>query len=467
MKKSKFIVLVLALLCLFSFNTILQGSINAQGFASVAAPNSTDSALIRWEVSQINLKSAWNIETGSSDVVVGVIDSGIDITHPALANRVDTTLSKDFSNETNDPFDDRLSHGTFVAGLIGAEAASASEMSGVCKDVTLVSLKVGNISFVNYSNQVAEAINYATQMRIPILNISMTMRNTAELAEAVANYDGLIICAAGNALLDIDNNNHKTYPASYENDNIICVGASNIYDKPAQFSSFGKSSVDIFAPGEDIYSTTVGSSYDKQSGTSFATPLVTGVAALLKSHDATLTPASIKETILNNCDFVAAFSDLCSTGGRLNAYNAILNSHQHVYTSYNYVSQYYHEETCACGYSRQAVHNYHGHDCVCGATKHDYQASYEWIDTKSHYSYCACGERIKSAHVVSSDSGNGIKPARCLTCGGLADFGSTVHPFRIILTPNGSYALPNGVIVLVQEDVTAYFEGTLTFSDHT
>ena len=438
-------------------------------------------ASYQWGVDQIDLPNAWTIETGKGSVLVGVVDSGIDITHPYLANRVNTSLSKDFANDLDtyeiNPFEDNTGHGTHVAGIIGAEWNNDKSMVGACRNVSLVSLKVSNTSNGYHSSSVTEAIQYAESNHIRILNMSFTFSSfPSNINDAVENYTGLIVCAAGNTStggINIDEGGYNRFPACFTNDNVLTVGASNSLDERATFSNYGLKNVDIFAPGVSIYST-VPSNYGDQtgyaymSGTSMATPFVAGVAALLLSHDSTLTARAIKETILNNCDEVGVFKDECVTGGRLNAYKSLANIHNHTFT-YSYVNSSLHTKYCKCGYSATENHSYTAHRCIyCGSeTSHAYTDKFTWLNYQKHTSFCTCGETKVEGHVISSSPTIlNKKYDKCLRCGGDAEIGFAVIGSMSeiqIVTENGSYILPNGVTVLVEEDIAAFLNGTLVF----
>lgn len=441
-----------------------------------SAATSPDDMLIekQWGLDKINLFDAWDIETGNANVLVGVVDTGIDISHPDLVNRVNTSLSKDFSSESdkyeNNPFEDNDGHGTHVAGIIGAEPNNGTGVAGVCWNVSLVSLKVTNGDSTYYRDKVAQAIQYAALNDISILNISHGLGYSYSLKESVENYPGLVVCSAGNNDVDIDQAGNYKYPASYTYDNVLTVGASTSSDEKADFSNYGKENVDIFAPGEKIASTIplndeYYDGYCYMSGTSMAAPFVAGVAALVLSHNDTLTAKEIKDVILNNCDKVAVFSDKCVTGGRLNAYEALNNSHNFQYSS---VSGTDHMKSCKCGYSVTLSHVFDKHYCVnCGyyTTMHDYDQNYIWLNNTHHSATCVCGASKQQPHAVSAGSSK-LGSSICLLCGGPADRGivkddatSKIH----LVTGNGSYVLPNGVIVLVDEDIGAYLNGTLTF----
>ena len=281
-------------------------------------------------LSKISASSAWNIATGSNSVRVGVLDSGIDRTHPDLSNRVNTTLGKNFTDDGLGFLVDQVGHGTHVAGIIGAAGSNSIGISGVCWNVNMVSLRVfqktvnedGKIVGTGYASWVANAVNYAIINNIPILNYSGGGEGTnAALQEAINNYTGLFICAAGNNGRNIDSNAY--YPACYTNGNIISVASTNSSDVLAGSSNYGATSVDLSAPGVSILSTLPDNSYGYMSGTSMAAPHVTGVAALILSVNPNLSAATVKDLILSNVDTVSGLSGKCVTGGRLNAYKAV------------------------------------------------------------------------------------------------------------------------------------------------
>ena len=326
----------------------------------------------QWGHEKINLPSAWDEETGSSSVYVGVVDSGIEGTHPEFNGKIKTEWCMSFLTGTGvsetSPTD-LFGHGTHVAGIIGAAGNNNSGVCGVCWNVKLVSLKVFDSDGNGSSSYVISAIDYAESMSIPILNLSLTTSNNNALKTAIDNYSGLVVCAAGNQGRDIDSN--PTYPACFPCSNIIAVGNSDSNDNVASSSNYGALSVDIFAPGQDVLSTYplsicspviceenshhFSTGYHTKSGTSIATPYVTGVAALIKSCHPNLTTAEIKNSILNNGDSCSLLSDKCVTGCRLNAYNALHSIHS--FTTYvDYGSAYYHKTLCSiCGLQRTTL----------------------------------------------------------------------------------------------------------------
>lgn len=364
----------------------------------------------QWGVGKISLPSAWNITTGSSSVTVGILDTGIDFDHPDLENQLDLNLSKNFvdgssySTITNHPGN----HGTATAGIIGAQENHGTCITGVCWDVTLISLRVLKESILGKvtgeSSDIIEAIQYAESVGIDILNYSggtlgLTTDEATLMYQAVQNYSGLLVCAAGNK--QSDNDEVPVYPANLPYSNVISVGAStnsdqiwanlNINDPNNLGSNYGDYSVDLFAPGEGINSTIVGDGYASNSGTSFAAPFVTGVAALMLSIHPQLTPAQIRAAIINSVDEVAAFEHLCLSGGRLNAYKALSSDLLHSYSTSDYTIEGHlcqgytceyvqrhtlgyhvpynavrHRRICSyCGYSAFSSHTYHEGNPVC------------------------------------------------------------------------------------------------------
>jgi subtilisin family serine protease len=247
------------------------------------------------------------------------------------------------NNEVTGP---EAMHGTHVAGIIGANRNNNLGILGVCNDVQIMVVRTvpdGD----ERDKDVANAIRYATDNGAKIVNMSFGKKYSPEkkwVDDAVkyAMSKGvLLIAAAGNDNLDTDVDVHfptDAYMGGGIAENWISVGALSWKpdaDAVATFSNYGKKSVDVFAPGVDIYSTVPGSKYEEKSGTSMAAPATTGVAALLKSYFPNLTAAQIKKIILDSSvkpdlrvkkpgsDEIVKFEDLSATGGVVNAYNAV------------------------------------------------------------------------------------------------------------------------------------------------
>ena len=283
----------------------------------------------QWGIVDSGINEAWKKSTGSSQVRVGVIDSGIDSQHPDLLGNIDVSLSRNFGASLQGIEEETVSysssHGTHVAGIIGAKGNNGIGVNGVNWDVSLVSLRNTDDRDVIYSSKTIAAISYCAAHNIPIINNSQGgYCYDASMKAAIKNYSGLFIASAGNDGKDTD---LETHISSCYNDlgNLISVGAygqkDDNHDAIAVFSNYGKKSVDLFAPGVDILSTIPlnedGKLYDFYSGTSMAAPFVTGYAALLKSRFQDMCAETLKANILASVKLDDAFDGKCTTGGKL------------------------------------------------------------------------------------------------------------------------------------------------------
>ena len=292
----------------------------------------------QWAIDNISLDDAWEITKGSSSspVTVGVIDSGIQYNHPDLVSNLDTTKSMNFTNGQSvlDPTPtDTVNHGTCVASVIGAKGNNNIGIAGTAWNLKLISLKVDDYNLEIYNSQavssVISAIDYAIANNIMLLNYSSGWKHDASIPEPllnpleviISNYPGLFVVAAGNSNDDLGD--IKVYPACFHLNNMITVGASNQNNEVCYFSNFGESDVDLFAPGMGILVAKNNGSYENRNGTSFAAPYVTGVAALIKSIRPEFLGPKLKEIIMNNVDTVSSLSNMCVSGGKLNAYKAL------------------------------------------------------------------------------------------------------------------------------------------------
>lgn len=305
----------------------------------------------QWLFDMIHLENAWQTSIGNSNIKVGIVDTGIDINNPYIANKVDTNLSKSFVDSAESALDDFTNHGTKVAGIIGTQYGTNKIISGICKNVTLVSLKIYASDNHGTELSTARAIDYANKNDIDLLNVSIgSTKYSYILEQTIQNYEGLIICSAGNDNVDIDVN--KYYLGGYNCDNLICVGCSNLQDQKASDSNYGMESVDVFAPGNSIYTTssTYGNSnaVTKASMTSMATPIVTGIAVLLKAQFPTLTTSQLKYRILSNSLKINSLTNFCKYGARVDA-EKIVSNNNHNHTNYSVYNLYQHKVTCSCG----------------------------------------------------------------------------------------------------------------------
>ncbi|MBQ9782081.1 MAG: S8 family serine peptidase, partial [Clostridia bacterium] len=304
----------------------------------------------------IDIENAWEFVTNNT-IVVGVIDTGIHGTHPDLSTQLSTGILHYDATKGDDclvgkeEVVDFFGHGTHVAGIIGAQCNNTIGISGVSKNIELVSLRVFDDYGYCVDGSIVEAINYAASKNIPILNLSLGDDDEdVGVRNAMANYSGLCVCAAGNGGYDEvgdDNDVTRFYPSDYSynqsfSDRVISVGAIDINGRRTYFSNYGANTVSIYAPGQDILSTfpsnlcTMGycdssthyaEGYHYKNGTSMAAPHVTGVAALMLSVNNTLTAAQLKTGILANADTITVSisedNETTQTVKKLNAFKAV------------------------------------------------------------------------------------------------------------------------------------------------
>lgn len=285
----------------------------------------------------------WSRSTGSKDILVGVIDTGIDYNHQDLAPNVwrnpgeiqngidddgngfiDDLRGWNFAGDNNNPADDNQ-HGTHVAGTIGAVANNALGVAGVAPSVSLVALKIFNASGFALSSDAADAIAYANRMGIPITSNSWGGNDYSQILKDEidrADQKGfLFVAAAGNNADNVDV--HGAFPAAYNSPNIISVAAVDAYDGLASFSNYGVSAVDLAAPGVLILSTLPGNAYGNLSGTSMATPHVSGALVLLRSLLPGRSHHEYKRLLLDGAVRIPALEGKVKSGGRLNVARAL------------------------------------------------------------------------------------------------------------------------------------------------
>jgi len=323
----------------------------------------------------IDAPEAWAATTGSAAVLVAIIDTGIDYRHvdlkaniytnpgedpwsdpndPSTGNKldddgnglVDDWKGYNFHAKTNDPYDDN-GHGTHVAGIIGAAGNNSLGVTGVCWQVRLVGLRILNASGDGNVGDAIDGIEYAIQLGARILNHSWGGPDKSIFLEEAIRFahsrNALVVAAAGNDGVNTDIS--PQYPACLDLDNIISVAATDHGDQRALWgepdentddcgfscsnamaavpgSNWGASTVDLAAPGKEIYSTVPGG-YAVFSGTSMAAPYVSGAAALLLARNSGLTNLQVKQRLMSSVDPLTAFNGLSVTGGRLNLQKAL------------------------------------------------------------------------------------------------------------------------------------------------
>ncbi len=309
----------------------------------------------QWWIESTKIDQIWDTTTGSNAVIVAILDTGIDHTHPDLASNIwkneaeiaannidddrngyiDDVNGYDFGDGDPDTSDNN-GHGTHVAGIIGAVGNNKLGTAGTNWNVSLMTLKVFNHSNYTTDSEIIEGVYYAILKGAHILNASLGGPGASKALAAAISDAGdagmLVVAAAGNGGDDEigDNNDFfPDYPSSYDFPNIISVGASDLSGYRAKFSNFGIASVDLVAPGTDIISTYTNNQYASISGTSQAAPIVAGVAALFKSINSQFSALQIKDLILNNTDKDPALGALFSSAGRLNALAAFNAAQAH------------------------------------------------------------------------------------------------------------------------------------------
>lgn len=317
------------------------------------------------EDADIDAPEAWDTQTGSGTVVVAVLDTGADLDHEDLSEniwenagedwvdgnpgnngvdddgngKVDDYYGWDFVNDDNNPEDDNsikeTYHGTHVSGTIGAKGDNGIGVTGMNWSVSIMPLKMLNTNGTGSVSDEIEAIDYAIANGAKIINASFSGSYYSQ-----AEYDAvkrardagvlgiLFVAAAGNDD-GSDNDDRPVYPASYDLDNIIAVAATDQDDALAPFSNYGATSVDVAGPGVRIYSTKAGDDYQYLSGTSMATPHVSGLAALIwaedleQNGDFAYTYNQVKDRIFNGVDVIPTLTAKALMAGRINANNSI------------------------------------------------------------------------------------------------------------------------------------------------
>ncbi|MFN2531669.1 MAG: S8 family peptidase [Pyrinomonadaceae bacterium] len=293
----------------------------------------------------ISATRAWTITTGDDGVVVAVLDSGVDYTHSDLASNIwvrpinipaydDKELGTiqdlhgyNAIENSADPMDEN-GHGTHCAGIIGAEGGNDIGIAGVNWKVRIMPLKFMNSGGFGTTKDAIEAINYVIDRKKSGVNVRVisaswgSTQKSRALGDVIQKaYDAgiLFIAASGNARTDNDRTAH--YPANYLN--VISVAALDRNDRLASFSNFGAKTVAIAAPGVDILSTWLGNEYEEHSGTSMATPVVAGVAALVIAKQPNITVDELRHKLLSSVDKLDALRGKVSSGGRMNAAKAV------------------------------------------------------------------------------------------------------------------------------------------------
>ena len=292
----------------------------------------------------IDAPEAWNISTGTRRTIVAVIDTGVDYNHQDLAANmwrnlaetagdgidndnngyVDDIYGYDFANNDADPMDDN-GHGTHVSGTIGAVGNNGIGTTGVNWNTRIMALKFLDSTGSGSTAGAISALNYAVRMGANISNNSWGGGGASSLlSQAINNARSaghIFVAAAGNS--GLNNDSTANYPSNYTFDNVVAVAATDNKDALASFSNYGATTVDIAAPGVGILSTLPGNTYGTYSGTSMATPHVSGALSLIWDQNPTFTYSQVIAKLYSSVDKIAGLNGKVATGGRLNINNAL------------------------------------------------------------------------------------------------------------------------------------------------
>ncbi|HUT28853.1 MAG TPA: S8 family serine peptidase [Sedimentisphaerales bacterium] len=294
----------------------------------------------------IDAPEAWDIATGSEQVIAAVIDTGVDYTHPDLATNmwrneeefygapgvdddgngyIDDIYGYDFCNYDGDPMDDHY-HGTHCTGTVGAVGDNGEGVAGVCWRVKIMALKFLDSGGSGWTDDAIRCVEYSVLMGANLSSNSWGgdgySQGLKDAIDAAGAAGMLFVAAAGNDNDNTDVTPH--YPSGYESTSLISVMSTNKYDNKSSFSNYGPVSVDLGAPGSDILSCQLGGGYRYASGTSMATPHVAGACALMWSLNPLLSNDEIKDALLRTVD--PTLAGLCVSQGRLNLHSAILEA---------------------------------------------------------------------------------------------------------------------------------------------
>ncbi len=311
---------------------------------------------------KVHAPEAWSIFRGSSKIVVAIIDSGVDYTHEDIITNLwynpgetgtylddkgieknkqndgvdndgngfpDDVIGWDVRNNNAFPFDDN-NHGTHVAGTVGAVGQNGRGVSGVAQDVSLMAVKFTNKDGSGSISNAIKAIKYAVDNGAKILSNSWGdekfSQNLYDAIKYAQDHGVLFVAAAGNGGGDSRGDNidrDPTYPAAFDLDNIVAVAATGESDKLEYYSNYGSRGVDLGAPGSYVYSTIPRNKYEWFSGTSMATPHVSGAAALVWGFNEGLTYQQVKNALIQTVEPIKTLSGKSVSGGRLNVKAAL------------------------------------------------------------------------------------------------------------------------------------------------
>ena len=294
-----------------------------------------------------------NFTSASQQIIVAVVDTGIDFNHEDLkenmwvntneipGNGIDddkngyiddvhgiNTLIRDSNGNATGDMDDTHSHGTHVAGTSGAVQNNGIGMPGIASNVKLMGIRTVPNSGDELDVDVVEAFLYAAKNGAKIINCSFGKDNNEggqAVKEAIdfigKEYGTLVVAAAGNSGRDIDS--RLTYPASFDSANLMVVASTTSRGRLSYFSNYGDVNVDLAAPGSSVYSTTPGDGYGNMSGTSMASPTAAGIAAEVWSRHPSLSPVELKAVLMKTVTKTRRLNKPMAARGRIDLYEAL------------------------------------------------------------------------------------------------------------------------------------------------
>ncbi|MFO8191313.1 MAG: S8 family peptidase [Bacillota bacterium] len=281
------------------------------------------------EGADIKAVPAWSISKGADEIIIAVVDTGVDYSHEELSDNMWTDSNGyhgwDFVDNDSYPMDEN-GHGTHISGTIAAIGGNENEMVGVMWDASIMALRVFDADGYSYLSDIINAIEFANSHGAQVINLSLGGYDYSQsLKDALEEVNALLVAAAGND--GSDNDQNPCYPASYDLSNLISVAATDNRDNLANFSNYGSQSVHVGAPGSAIFSTVPDNLYAYFYGTSCAAPHVSGLAGLILSINPCLSYEEVANVIKNSVDILNPnLYGKVSTNGRVNAYNALVQA---------------------------------------------------------------------------------------------------------------------------------------------